>query len=89
MSLTFTSFGQKEASKEDGEQEERIEHPSTHTHLPVAFSPGSHLFCGCSSPPGPVTPAHSFQCWMIMLSATAFSRLSSYILVIFSSFSCI
>lgn len=61
-------------------------HP-THTHLPVAFSSGTHLFCGCSSPPGPVTPAHSFQCWMIMLSATVFSRLSSYTLVIFSSFS--
>lgn len=85
--LTFTSFGQKETSKEDGEQEERIGHPPPHIHLPVAFSSGTHLFCGCSSPPGPVTPAHPFQCWMIMLSATAFSRLSSYTLVIFSSFS--
>lgn len=61
--------------------------PHTHIHLPVAFSSETHLFCGCSSPPGPVTPAHSFQCWMIMLSATVFSRLSSYTLVIFSSFS--
>ena len=32
-------------------------------------------------------PPHSFQCWMIMLSATVFSRLSSYTLVVFSSFS--
>lgn len=33
VSLTFTSFGQKETSKEDGEQEERIGHaPHTHTH---------------------------------------------------------
>ena len=61
--------------------------PSTHTALPVAFSSGSHLFCGFSSPPGPVAPPHSFQCWMIMLSASAFSRLSSYTLVVFSSFS--
>lgn len=34
VSLTFTSFGQKETSKEDGEQEERIGHapPTPHTH---------------------------------------------------------
>lgn len=61
--------------------------PHTYTPLPVAFSPGSRLFCGFSSPPGPVAPAHSLKCWMIMLSATAFSRLSSYTLVVFSSFS--
>ena len=32
VSLPFTSFGQKEASKEDGEQEERMEHPPLHTY---------------------------------------------------------
>lgn len=80
-------LAKKKHRKRMGNRRKEQDIPPPHIHLPVAFSSGTHLFCGCSSPPGPVTPAHPFQCWMIMLSATAFSRLSSYTLVIFSSFS--